>query len=64
MYNKQDNTPSEADRDAKSENLAKEIPTEQSDDLFTDRGSINVSSPEPSGNDNPENKVATSLDDE
>lgn len=54
----------EADRDATSERLAKEVPAEQSDDLFTDRGAVEVSSPGPSGNDIPENKVATSLDDE
>ena len=64
MNNNQNNKPSEADRDAKSEALAKEVPPEQSDDLFTDRSAIDVSSPEPSGNDNPENKVATSLDNE
>ena len=53
-----------ADRDATSEQLAKDVPPEQSDDLFTDRGAIDVSTPKPEGNDNPENKVATSLDDE
>lgn len=55
------NRPS-ADRDAQSEELARDIPPEQSDDLFTDRGAVNVSSPK--GDDAGENKVATSLDDE
>lgn len=65
MNNPDKNNPDAgADRDATSEKLAKEIPPEQSDDLFTDRGAINVSSPTPEGNDNPENKVANSLDNE
>lgn len=51
-----------ADRDATSEELAKEVPPEQSDDLFTDRGAINVSSPK--GDGDGENKVATSMDNE
>jgi len=53
---------SSADRDRPSEELAKEVPPEQSDDLFTDRGAINVSSPK--GVEDGQNKVATSLDDE
>ena len=53
---------SSADRDRQSEELAKEVPPEQSDDLFTDRGAVNVSSPK--GDEDGQNKVATSLDDE
>lgn len=56
------NSRSGADRDKKSEELAKEVPPEQSDDLFTDRGALNVSSP--NGDAMGEDKVATSLDDE
>jgi hypothetical protein len=51
-----------ADRDATSEELAREVPAEQSDDLFTDRGAQDVSSPK--GDDAAENRVATSLDNE
>ena len=64
MSNTQQDKRSEADRDATSEALAKDVPPEQSDDLFTDRSAMNVSLPKPEGNDNPENKVATSLDNE
>ena len=51
-----------ADRDTTSEELAKDVPPEQSDDLFTDRGAVNVSSPK--GDATGENKLANSLDDE
>lgn len=50
------------DRDQTSESLARQVPPEQSDDLFTDRGAQDVSSP--AGDSDGENKVATSLDDE
>lgn len=50
------------DRDRTSEELAREVPPKQSDDLFTDRGAQDVSSPT---DDNAgENRVATSLDNE
>ena len=51
-----------ADRDRTSEELAKEVPPEQSDDLFTDRGAVEVSSPHDGYNG--DNKVPTSLDGE
>lgn len=51
-----------ADRDQTSEELARQVPPEQSDDLFTDRGAQNVSAPQ--GDSAGENKVATSLDNE
>ena len=50
------------DRDPKSEELAREVPPEQSDDLFADRGAQDVSSP--FGDSAGENKVATSIDNE
>lgn len=62
MYTPKDDNRFTADRDATSEELAKEVPPEQSDDLFTDRGAVDVSSPE--GDSKGANKVATSLDDE
>lgn len=63
MPNPQKNDkPSAADRDRKSEDLSKDVSAELSDDLFTDRGAVNVSSPE--GDEDAENKVATSLDNE
>lgn len=53
---------SSADRDKTTEDVAQLVPPEQSDDLFTDRGTTNVSSPE--GDNTGSNKVATSLDNE
>ena len=62
MNDKDETTKKPADRDRTSEELAKEVPPEQSDDLFTDRGAANVSAPDDgyAG----DNKLPTSLDDE
>lgn len=59
---KRDETHNDPSRDKKAEDAAQTIAVQDADDVFADRGAVDVSSPH--GDDAAENRVATSLDDE